>query len=107
MRIFRKLSFLVFVCLLGGAGWLLVTHPGSPLPREWNPTKRLYVSDPVTPLTPYKLDVAANDMGLCREVLAAADVDFTPLKPLRVSAQCHVENHVLSLIHISEPTRTY
>lgn len=94
MRLLRRLFFAVSLCVVGLVGWLLLTHPATPLPREWNPTKRLYVSDPVTILTSFKLDVAAADPRLCQQVLGAADVAFRGLAPLRASAQCHVEDHV-------------
>lgn len=94
MRVLRALFSVLLLCVIGFGGWLLITHPATPLPREWNPTKRLYVEDPVTLLTQFKLDVAAGNAQLCREVLSDAAVGFVPLKPLRISAQCHVENHV-------------
>ena len=75
------------------AALLALTHPDTPLPNAWNPTIALTVSDPVTPLTAWKLRRTLNDPALC---LAALDdaADMTPLDPLEVSQDCHVRNRV-------------
>ena len=54
-------SATLLVCGVAFCLWQLAVHPETPLPREWNPSKRLYLDDPVTLLTPYKLKAAAND----------------------------------------------
>jgi hypothetical protein len=73
----------------------LTLMPGSPLPREWNVTKRLYISDPVTLLTPYKLSSAADDEDLCPQVLAAAGVSFEAQPDLVKTAQCGIKSRVV------------
>ncbi|MDA8746621.1 extensin family protein [Litoreibacter sp.] len=83
--------------LLGGVAlvvWQLCTHPESPLAREWNPTKRLYLADPVTILTPWKLDAAADDPLLCKQVLADGGAAFTDLPDKIVSDQCFIRGQV-------------
>ncbi len=83
--------------LLGGAAlciWQLCVHPQSPLPREWNPTKRLYVDDPVNLLTSWKLDAAASDPLLCKEVLTDAKVRFDDLPDRIVSDVCYIKGQV-------------
>lgn len=87
-------SATLLVCGVALCLWQLAVHPDTPLPREWNPTKRLSLEDPVTLLTPYKLDAAANDPQLCREVVQASDIDAQPMDPLEVSPQCGIANRM-------------
>ncbi len=89
MRLIGSLFLLAIVAAVA-----LTLLPDTPLPREWNVTKRLYVSDPVTPLTPYKLSSAADDHPLCQEVLAEAEVSFTQMPDLVASPQCGIEGRV-------------
>jgi hypothetical protein len=53
----------------------------------------LTLSDPITPLTAWKLRRTLNDPDLC---LAALDdaADMAPLDTLEVSQDCHVRNRV-------------
>lgn len=63
----------LFCFIVGGAllaAWQLMTHPDTPLPREWNPQRPLVVNDPLTPLTKWKLTRALGDNTAC---LAALD----------------------------------
>ena len=56
----------------------LIFHPDSMLPREWNPTKRLAVADPVTPLTAWKLRQAIADPAQCVSILEeVADISVS------------------------------
>ena len=84
----------LLVCGVAFVIWQGLTHPDSPVPREWNPLKRLYLEDPVTFLTPYKLDAAVGDPQICLDVLEAGGARFTALPPLEVSDQCHIRNRV-------------
>jgi hypothetical protein len=84
----------LLVCGVAFVIWQGLTHPDSPVPREWNPLKRLYLDDPVSFLTPYKLDAAVSDPQICLDVLEAGGARFTPLPPLEVSEQCHIRNRV-------------
>lgn len=87
-------SATLLVCGVAFCLWQLAVHPETPLPREWNPSKRLYLDDPVTLLTPYKLRAAANDPQLCREVVAVSPIRAQPMEPLAVSAQCGIANRM-------------
>ena len=69
--------------------------PNSPLPREWNITKRLYVTDPLTPLTAFKLQSAAGDPQLCPEVLAEAMISFATKPDLVENDRCGIRNRVV------------
>lgn len=59
-------SLVLFAGIVGAA---LVYHPDSMLPNAWNPTKRLVVTDPVTPLTKWKLSRAVASPALCTSIL--------------------------------------
>lgn len=78
--------------LIFGAHWM-VTDPGSPLPRQWNPLEPIHVTDPVTPLTGYKLRRALGDPQTCLATLAQTS-DFTPMSPLVQGDNCGIENRV-------------
>jgi hypothetical protein len=84
----------VIIAAIVAAG-LLTLHPDTPLPREWNVTKRLHVSDPVTPLTPYKLQSAADDAELCPQVLEAAGLAFEKRPELVETPQCGIRSRVV------------
>lgn len=59
--------------IIGGvafAAWQLMTHPATPLPREWNPHLPLVVSDPVTTMTAWKLRNALGSDAACLAALA-------------------------------------
>ena len=77
-----------------GAAYLGMIHPDSPLPREYNPTKRLYINDPVTFLSGWKLNAAVSDAQLCREVLADAGARFSPIADRIESELCHIRGGV-------------
>lgn len=83
----------VSVLALGGA-YLGLTHPDSPVPREYNPTKRLYVGDPATFMTGWKLDAAVGDIDLCRAVLADAGAQYSPIADRIESDVCHIREGV-------------
>ncbi|WP_239450533.1 extensin-like domain-containing protein [Loktanella sp. S4079] len=83
----------LFLALVGGGGFQLLTHPQTPLPSAWNPTIPLRIADPVTPLTGWKLSRAAQDPVAC---LVALDgfADVTPQQNREVSENCHIRNRV-------------
>lgn len=89
------LSTMTSLCLVGGAlaVVLAVYHPETPLPREWNPTIPLGVTDPVTDITSWKLRQALNDPAQCLAVLQNA-AQIAPRDPLEVSENCHIRNRV-------------
>lgn len=90
MRLLGSLALLAIIAAVA-----LMLLPDTPLPREWNITKRLYVDDPLTPLTSYKLSSAADDPPLCRQVLESAGVSFKEMADLVDTAQCGIAGRVL------------
>ncbi|WP_110708266.1 extensin family protein [Salinicola sp. CR57] len=65
------------------------------VPREWNPLAPLVVSDPVTPVTRWKLKALSGDRGACLEALdTAPDIRYTPLADYTPVAGCPLENVV-------------
>jgi len=74
-------------------GLLAIAHPDTPLPSEWNPTKPLRVTHPVTPLTTWKLNNAVADGAACLAALQNAAAVQTQ-SPREDSAQCFIANRV-------------
>ncbi|MEL6959464.1 MAG: extensin family protein [Pseudomonadota bacterium] len=74
-------------------GIVALHHPDTPLPSEWNPTVPLAVSDPVTPLTHWKLRRALSDRQLCLDVLDEAAV-MTPEPDIENTENCYIRNRV-------------
>ncbi len=68
--------------------------PGTPLPPEWNPVAPLLVRDPVTTLTPWKLERALRDPELCLASLMTG-AEARPLPDLVESPQCGIADQVL------------
>lgn len=62
--IVRAAFLFVFICVVFGSVAALF-HPESPVPDEWHPLRPLQISDPVTPLTVWKLTRTRSDPGLC------------------------------------------
>ncbi len=84
---------LVFAGLVGVGGYQLLRHPHTPLPTAWNPTIPLRISDPVTPITSWKLNRAAASPMACQAALDG----FAALRHLpdqNTSDQCHIRNRV-------------
>ena len=93
LALISGLAAFFFAVLMMGGVFALLSHPASPLPQEWNPTRPLAVSDPVTPLTSWKLARTIGDEAQCRAVLADA-VEVTFLPPRQDSDVCHIGNRV-------------
>jgi len=90
----RFVSAVFSVCILLFALALFLTaHPQSPLPPQWNPVKPLSVTDPITPMTSWKLRQALSDDSLCRAALGTGAV-FQDLPDFVQSAQCHIKPQV-------------
>ncbi|PXW71911.1 extensin-like protein [Loktanella sp. PT4BL] len=87
------LAAFFFAGALAFGVYQVLVHPETPLPREWNPTVPLQISDPVTPLTGWKLNRAAADQVQC---LATLDgfASLQPLDPLEESDQCFIRDRV-------------
>ena len=82
-----------FAGLLAFGGYLALVHPETPLPREWNPTKALVISDPVTPLTAWKLNRATASPDQCLTTLAGFAV-LDAMEPFEDTAQCYIRDRV-------------
>ncbi len=87
------LAAFCFAGVLVFAGYQVIVHPDTPLPREWNPVQPLRISDPVTPLTGWKLNKAAVDAEQCLSTLQGYAA-LRPLTPLEESAQCFIRERV-------------
>jgi hypothetical protein len=83
-------SIIVFLFLVGSGGWLLLSHPKTPLPAHWNPLRDLSVTAPVTPVTRYQLNRALADDAQCRSALSEAGVQFAPMEDLVVDQNCGI-----------------
>ena len=84
------LSIIVFLCLVGSAGYLLLAHPKTPLPDHWNPLRDLTLTAPVTPVTKYQLNRALADEAQCRTTLSQAGVAFSEMEDLVVDQNCGI-----------------
>ena len=82
-----------FAGLLVFAGYQLIAHPATPLPRAWNPTEPLRINDPVTAITGWKLNRAVASEERC---LASLDgyAALQPLAPLEETEQCFIRDRV-------------
>ncbi len=81
---------LVLLILVGGGGWVLLSHPKTPVPEHWNPLRDLTVKAPVTPVTKYQLNRALADETQCRAALVDAGVIFEPMEDLVVDQNCGI-----------------
>ncbi len=89
-------GLLVFVLIVGAIG-LWVRQSGWTPPREWNPWAPLHVTDPVTPVTRYKLKRLGDDPTACRAALQTARegaLRFDTLADHSPTAACPLENVV-------------
>ena len=93
LALISGLAAFVFAAGLAYCGYLLLTHPDTPLPRAWNPVQPLAVADPVTPVTGWKLARTTADASLCVAALdAAAQVRQMP--PLTETEACFIVDRV-------------
>jgi len=92
---FARLGGAVFstLTLLFLVGAFLVMYPGSPLPKAWNPRAPLDVTEPVNPVTRWKLMAALSDGDLCRTVLGT-NATFQALPDFEESAQCFIRDQL-------------
>ena len=84
------LFLLVAVWLLGSA---LMRHPDTPLPPRWNVFEPLVVSDPITPITDWKLDWATSDPKLCKQIMQDAG-RIVVMDDLEVDENCGIEGRI-------------
>ena len=92
MRVSFLSELLTATVFLGLAGAVVVTHPNTPLPDAWNPTKPLLVSDPRTPLTRFKARIAQGSIEKCIAALDQSELSSMP--PLEESSECGVRDRV-------------
>lgn len=78
---------------IGVGGWQALVHPGTPLPREWNPLRPLEVVLPMTALTPWKLTRALAEDSACLAALQTGAVAQV-LPDFEHSARCHIRPQV-------------
>ncbi|MGB0497339.1 MAG: extensin family protein [Rubricella sp.] len=91
----RLLSFLLTATLiLGVAVPLLLYAANTPLPRAWNPVKPLHITDPVTPVTGWKLSRASRNGEVCLAALDTGAVTFEPMEDFEASEVCHIRDRV-------------
>lgn len=88
-----RLLYLAVVVGLGFGGYQLVMHPDTPLARQWNPIEPLHVTDPVTPLTGWKLERALASTQSC--LAALEDVGrYRAMPDLESSDTCHIKGRI-------------
>ena len=92
-QVHNRIVWLCLVLVCGFGLFQLHAHPKTPLPDAWNATRPLNVTDPETPLTPWKLGRALATPSACLEALATSS-DFAPMDPLEISDNCHIRNQV-------------
>jgi len=93
-RVIIRAVFLLVEIIGLFIGGVALFHPDGPLPNQWSPLRPLSVTDPVTPLTNWKLRRAVANRGECLAVLAAAG-QVTPLNTTQTRRpQCVVQNPV-------------
>lgn len=89
----RAVATLVFAGTLGFGGYQALMHPDTPLPAAWNPTQPLQISDPVTPITGWKLNRAVATIDQCTATLAG-HARWQVMSDLQDSPQCHIRGRI-------------
>lgn len=93
-RLFSPLSgAFTFAAVMSIAAVLLVWHPETPLPPEWNPVEPLDVTAPVTPVTGWKLEQSQSGLA-CHGALATANAAFALQADLEDSDACHIRDRL-------------
>ncbi len=90
--VFRAAFVFVAVSILFASA-IALFHPESPLPDEWHPLKPLDVAAPMTPITFWKLDRAANDPAQCFVALNAVS-DAQRLDDKRLDENCGISQRL-------------
>ncbi len=89
----RGIAALVVLGALGVGGYQALMHPQTPLPAAWNPVQPLRVSDPVTPITGWKLTRATAGIDTCLAALDGAAA-FVAADDFVATDQCHIRGRV-------------
>ncbi|WP_425039938.1 extensin family protein [Primorskyibacter sp. S187A] len=92
-RPFKRLAAFAVLAAAVLIATALLRHPQSPLPPQWNVFEPLDIDAPVTPLTQWKLDWAAQEDALCLSVLAEAG-QIETLPDLTASETCGIAPRV-------------
>ncbi|PWQ95672.1 extensin family protein [Leucothrix arctica] len=85
---------ILLIGLIGFGIYKLLTHPSTPIPKAWNPTKPLAIEDDVTPFTPFKLTTALRSDNGCIDVLKAGSIGFSKMPDLVLSGACGIDDRV-------------
>ncbi|MBU4610113.1 extensin family protein [Achromobacter sp. GG226] len=88
---------LLVLAVIAGLIWFGVRQSGWTVPREWNPWAPLAVTDPITPVTRYKLRQLREDRPACLAALGTARegaLRFDALADYSPTAACPLENIV-------------
>ncbi|MCE8035949.1 MAG: extensin family protein [Halomonas sp.] len=96
----RSLLVLLLLVASAAAAWWLFEER---IPRQWHPWQPLYVEDPLTPVTKWKLHRLADDREACLEALGTAPegaLRMVPLDDHEPAPGCPLENVVR--VHRSE-----
>tara|TARA_R110001606_G_scaffold360158_15_gene513054 strand:- start:24589 stop:25296 length:708 start_codon:yes stop_codon:yes gene_type:complete len=94
------MKFLLVILVMAIAAALFVAglkQQWWPVPRQWNPFMPLVVSDPVTPVTRWKLKRIGDDRQACLAALDTVpegDLDYLPLKDYTPVQACPLNNVV-------------
>lgn len=84
--------FVILIGMMLGV-WQVLVHPNTPLKPEWNPTRPLDVSDPLTALTGWKLTRALAGRDTCLAALdTSAALDVLP--DFIENDACHIRPQV-------------
>lgn len=75
------LTLVLLAGIVGIGGYVLLSHPSTPVPTAWNPLKPLDWRDRLTPLTRWKLERSA-DGAACFAALDTLGVEYTRLDDL-------------------------
>ena len=92
-RVHNRIVALAFFLVLGLGLHQVHYHPETPLPTEWNVALPLRVSDPVTPITSWKLRRALGAPAECLAVVGEV-AEVRTLPPREESENCHIRNRV-------------
>ena len=92
MRFPGASALLTATILVGVLGYVAMSHPNTPLPKEWNPSLPLRVTDRPTLITGWKLRMAAADLNSCLAAMPGAGIVRLP--PLKEGTNCGIDPRV-------------
>lgn len=83
--------FILATITLVGSEFL--RHPDALVPPRWNVFEPLSVSEPITPITGWKLDWATNDPQLCADIMQTAG-RISVMTDIVVDENCGIEGRI-------------